>query len=102
MFGKWFGHERCVTSLIERNFFDDMSKSHDVICCTQRIGISKIDFLLAGRAFVMAKFDGNSHSFEQSDCLATEIMSHCSRSVIKISTRINRSWFYARNWLILK
>ena len=58
--------------------------------------------MLTWCAFMMAKFDRDSHCLEQSNCLTTEIMSYNCRCVIKVATLIYRNWCAALLWLRLE
>ena len=100
--GKWLWHKGGMHPLIEGNFLDDMSESHNVICGAQGIGVSQINLLLSRRTFVMAKFNRDAHCFQHRDCLTAEVMSDCRWGLIEIAARINWYWYLSALRRILK
>ena len=87
------GHEGSVNTVSLGDFFYDVAVGHDIVGHVQGIGISHIDFVLAAGDLMMRFIDGDTHAFQGSDCIATQVVSGIRRGHIEISGIIQ--WFAA-------
>ena len=87
--GEGLGHERCVETLLKCDFLHDETEGHQVVCGRQSIGVTKIDLLLTGAAFVVAVFDRDAHCLEHGDRLTSEVVRDTIGSVVEVAVAID-------------
>ncbi|CAB4876168.1 unannotated protein [freshwater metagenome] len=85
-----FRHKRRVNALFDRGFFHNRPESLNVVGGRQRVGVSKVDFILAGARFVVRKLDGDSKVFQMANSVATEIVRSSAGHVIEIARLVDR------------
>ncbi len=68
------GHKRCVKTVFLSKGFHSRLKGHDVVRSGQSVGVSEINFMLAGCNFIVACF--NQTSFSQGPCRSRGACSH--------------------------
>ena len=62
---KGLGHKRCPYIGIRGHLLNNAPEGHNIIRHGQHIGVAEIDFLLARRGFVVAKFGGDAERFQR-------------------------------------
>ena len=58
------GHEGGVHTLLDCNLFDDCSEGHDVVRSGQRVGVTKVDLVLARVSLMVAELHRDAEVFE--------------------------------------
>src|SRR6478735_2985414 len=83
--GERLGHEGRVDPLRQGDLLDDRPEGLDVVGRAQRVGIAKIDLVLAGRPLVVAELDRDTHVLEHRDGGATEVVAGAVRHVVEVA-----------------
>ena len=69
------GHKSGIDALLLGYFLDYKAASDDVVCGFEGFGIFRIDLVLAWRDLVMGSFHDNTHFFQGSYCLISQVIS---------------------------
>ena len=88
--GHGLGHKRGIHALLDGHLLDDGAERHDVVRCSESIGVAQIDLILPGSSLVVAELDRNSEVFEHSNRATAEIVGASTRDIIEIARRIDR------------
>ena len=96
------GHERGIEPLFKCDLLDDKPKCHQVVRSRQRIGVPKIDFLLARSALVMGKLNGDAHGLQDGDCLTTKVVGDTVGCIVEVAVVIDRNGLLSDLRLVLE
>ncbi len=87
---EWLGHERRIQTLLHRHFLNHEPERHQVVRGGQGVGVTQIDLLLSGSAFMVAVFHRDTHRLESGDRLAAEIVGNPVGCVVEVAVSIDR------------
>ena len=102
MIGKWFRHEGGLDPFEGGDLPDDYPEGHDVVGHRQRIGVTKVNFVLSGSGFVVAELYRDTHLLQDVDGVATEVGARSQGGVVEVATVVQRHRGFPRMMLIVK
>ena len=75
------------------NFLHHKTECHHAVGHGERVGMTKINFVLAWRIFVEAVFHWNAHGFERANGFFAQRTGNVGASEVEESTLVEQNWF---------
>ena len=88
-----FGHKGGIDPFGSGNLFDDQTIGHSHIGHGQPLGITQVDFMLAGGHLMVAVFDFDTHGLQGENGLPSQVSTQIEWTGVEVSAKVQKIGF---------